>query len=629
MGKEEIISKILLRPPRDSTRYSTGGRFLYCRPGVTSGSVVNKRLSTEMSMETRASNKAINVRNEPVLGLECQNDGIVGRLDLVPEVDDNAKSPHNEMDARITSIYAASDMSLARIQRSKSRQKAREIRTNGKATAKSCLRNENGTRISFSGDSKSKKDIDQVIQDKYPSDTSKCNNTSGATSMAKEGNGEKGNDRSTSHSLRLEKSNSSSEIPSLENEHNKTGSSFDKKEIDGGIMVESIGDLLQQSCHGHGVMEGVKLPDVGLGSHAGKKSIPGKTQGKQSQNNIFSGRITRSRSSSQQQTCGINKPSKLSSSVSCIPKDGGALSRTAGDLKHELSYSNKLSDAVGASHVLSNVNADTQALCSDGGVLKPVIPSYSDMKESQLGANHQEIAEIVVGNGQIDDPVAMQPVNSGVKLDPVTINMESEGLALRQSSDCHMNVKPKHLNFDEIDQCGLNDICSSLSKKRKLDGLLGIKCHPLKGSASSIDHNASCNLFEKQLPKANERSSSPESTRAHSYTNSDEFAKYEMKNAGLDTSKDPVVEDAENNSKFPLHDGVGVTCELNLSPKEVDNKFDKETHSEKSHLNEDQVSSLNMQTKEVISLYVVVFFINQTDKFNKTTSSCLLHAFAE
>ncbi|KAK1417995.1 hypothetical protein QVD17_27131 [Tagetes erecta] len=598
LGKEEIISKILLRPPRDSTRYSTGVRSLYYRPGVAGGSVINKTLSTEMSMETHAPNKAINLSNEPVSRLECQNDGIVGSVDHVPEVDDNAKSPYNETDARITSIYAASDMSLARIHRSKSRQKARELRTNGKATAKSCLSNENRTRISFSGDSKSKKDTDQVTQDKCPSDTSKCNNISGSTCMAKERNGEKGNDRSTSHSRRLEKSNRSSEIPCLENEHNKTGSSFDKEEIDGGIMAEPMGDLLQQSCQGHGVMEGVKLLDVGLGSHAGKKSMPGKTQGKQSQNNIFSGRITRSRSSSQQQTCGTNKPSKLSSSVSCNPKYGGALSHTAGDLKHELSFSNKLSDAVGASQVLSNVNADTEPLCSNGGVLKPVIPSYSDMKESQIGANHQEIAEIVVGNGQIDDPGAMQPVNCGVKLDPVTISMESEGTALRQSSECYMNVKPKHLNFDEIDQCDLNDICSSLSKKRKLDGLLGKECHPLEGSASSTDHKSSCNLFEKQILKANERSSSPETTKAHSYNNIDEIAKYEIKNAGSDLSKDPVVEDAENKSKFSLHDGVDVTCELNLSPKEVDNKFAEEIHSEKSNLNEDQVSSSYMQTKE-------------------------------
>ncbi|KAI3828360.1 hypothetical protein L1987_02460 [Smallanthus sonchifolius] len=587
LEKEKIISKLLLRPPHDSTRYSTGGRSLYYRPAVAGGSI-NKRLSTETCMEIHAPNKAINLSNEPILTLESQNKDIVGSLDHVPELDDSAKSPQSEMDARITSIYAAPDMSLARIQRSKSRQKARELRTNGKATAKSCSSNENRTHISFSGDSKSKKDFNQVIQDKCPSDMSKWNNINGATSMA-EGNGEKENDR-TSDSHRLANSSSSYEIPSLENEHNKIGSSFDKEKLDDVIMVEPTVDPLQHSCHVSGFMEGVNLPDVCLGSYAGKKSISGKTQGTQSQNNLFCGRITRSRSSSQQ-TSGINKSSKLGTSVSCNPKGGGALSHSVGDL-----ISNKLSDAFKTSQVLSDINVETHAVCSNESVLKPVISSYIDTKESPIGANHQENAEIILGNGPIDEPVAMQPVNSGVKLDRVTLCMESE--ILRQSSDCCMNVKPKQLNFDEIDECDLNEICSSLSKKRKLDGLSGKESHPSKESSSSIDHKSSCNLFEQQLPKTNVVSSSPKTARAHSYNNIDEFAKNEMKNIALDMNENLVVEDVEHNSKFSLHDDIDVTCEVNLSPKEVNNKFDKEMHLEKSHLNEDHSSSLNMHTKE-------------------------------
>ncbi|XP_076953913.1 uncharacterized protein LOC143628133 [Bidens hawaiensis] len=59
-------------------------------------------------------------------------------------------------------------------------------------------------------------------------------------------------------------------------------------------------------------------------------------------------------------------------------------------------------------------------------------------------------------------------------------------------------------------------------------------------------------------------SSSPEIARVHSYNNIDD---------------------------------IGVTHKVNVSPKEVDDKFDK-VHSEKSHLNEDEASSINMQTKE-------------------------------
>ncbi|KAI7739635.1 hypothetical protein M8C21_020487 [Ambrosia artemisiifolia] len=635
LEKEKIISKLLLRPPRDSVRYSFGGHSLYYPPVVAGGNI-NRQLSTEKGMETHAPDKAINSSNEHLVTRECHNNDIVGSLDLVPEVDDSAKSPQNETDARITSIYAAPDMSLARIQRSKSRQKAREQRTSGKTTAKSYSNNETGTHISLNGDSESKKDLHQVIQDKCHSEMSKWNNISVATSMAEEQNGEKGNDR-TSHSCRLAKSNSSYEIPSSEGEHNKIGPSSDKEELNDVITVEPSGESLQQSCHVNDVMEGDNLPDVCLGSYASKKSKSGKPQGTQSQNNLFSGRTTRSRSSrqqssginkssklgtsvscypkgggalshsvgritrsrsSRQQGSGINKSSKLGTSVSCYPKGGGALSHSVGDLMHEHNISNKLSDAAKTSQVISDINVETRAICSNEGLLKPVISSCVDMNKSLLGAKHQRNAEIEE-NGKIDEPVAMQPVNFGIQLERVISNMEPKGLASRESSDCNMTVKPKQLNFDEIDKCDPNDVCSSLSKKRRLGEFSGKECYPSKESASSIDKESSCDVFEQQLPTQNVMSSSPYTTRAHSYNNIDESAKDEMKNIGVDVNDNHLVMDnVEHNSKSSLHDDIDVTRDINVSPKEVDYKFDKEKHSETSNLNEDQASSLNMQTKE-------------------------------
>ncbi|KAD6453970.1 hypothetical protein E3N88_08676 [Mikania micrantha] len=581
LEKEDIISELLLRPPQDSTRYSTGGHSLYYRP-VAAGGNINKPLSTKMCMETHAPNKDINLSNEPNLTLGHQNNDTVSSLDHVPELEDNAKSPRKATDARIRSIYAAPDMSLARIQRSKSRQKARELRSN----AKICSSNENRTHLSFSGDSKSKKVLHQDIQDKCPSDTSKRNHVSKTITMAEEGND------GTSHSHRLAKSNSSCDIPSLGGRHNKIRVFSDKEEFDGGIMVEPTCDLLQQSCNVNGVMEGVNLPDACLGSYAGKNTISEKKNGSQSQSNLFCGRITRSRSS-RQQTSGINKFSKLGTSVSCNTKDGGAPSHLVDDLMHELNISNKLADGVETSQVPSDINAETQATYSNEGVLKPVISPYIDMKESPHGANHKENAEIIVGNRPIDEPVATQPVNSGAKLDPVTFCMESEGLALRQSSDCCMNVKPKQLNFDE---CNVNEIFSSRSKKRKLNGLSGKEYYPSKESESSIDHKSSC--IEQQLPKANGLPSSPENRRAHCYNNIDEIAKDEMKNIGLDINENPVVEGVLDNSKFSQHGDIDATCDVNTSLKEVNNKFDVEINSEKCHLNTDQASAYYMQTNE-------------------------------
>ncbi|KAI3494501.1 hypothetical protein L1887_40750 [Cichorium endivia] len=64
--------------------------------------------------------------------------------------------------------------------RSKSRQKARELRTSGKSR----LGNENRTRISFTV---SKSDTLQGIQDKFPSEPVKCNDMSAVYSQGSYG----------------------------------------------------------------------------------------------------------------------------------------------------------------------------------------------------------------------------------------------------------------------------------------------------------------------------------------------------------------------------------------------------------------------------------------------------------
>ncbi|XP_076923405.1 uncharacterized protein LOC143585521 [Bidens hawaiensis] len=613
LEKEKIISRLLLRPPRHSIRYSTGGCSLFTRPVAAGG---KGRLSSVTCVDNYAPNKAVNVSNEPTtvrdsneiigglnrvpeqddsvksplnkvdarvssiyaapdVSLECNNNEIVGSLSCVPEQDDNVKSPlnevdarvssthaaqdlplechnndtmcslnraaehddsvespQNETDARITSIYAAPDTSLARIQRSKSRQKARELRNSGKTTAKSCVSIESRTHISFSGGS----NLHQVTQDKDHSEVDKCNDIIGSTSMTLEEKGGRANDR-TSHSATLTKPNNCYENPSLENDLAEKGSSSDKENLDGGIKVQPTGDSSQQDGHANGV----NFSHICLGSYAGKKSRTRKKQGTEIQNMPYSGRTTRSRSS-RQQISGINKSSNLGTSVSCNQKEGG-------------------------------------------GVLKPVISSNIDIERSSFGGNNQENAEIVVRNGPIDASVVMQPVNSGIKLDLVT-------------SDCCMKVKPKQLNFDEIGECGLNEIGGPLSNKRKSDVMLGLECYPLKESASSIDHKSSGKLFEQQLPNANVVSSSPKAARTESCNNTDGCAKDVMIKNGLETNVNSMMDDVEHDSMVSLHDDIDVTREVNISSKEVDSVFNTETHSGKSHLKEDHTSSLNMQIKE-------------------------------
>ncbi|KAI3703076.1 hypothetical protein L6452_28831 [Arctium lappa] len=573
LEKEEIISRLLLQPSRDSVPYSSAGFSRYYRPVVAGG---NGQLSTEMCMETHSRNQGRNVSNEPPTTLECRNNDTGRSLNCVTEQDDSVNSPQNETDARISSIYAAPDTSLARIQRSKSRQKARELRTNAKTAAKSCLSHENRTHISFSGESITKSDIHEITQDKCPSELDKCNHISGANSVAAEGEGDKGN-VGTSYSGPA-RSGSSYEKPSCLNDHPKTSLSSEKEELDGSILVPPTGKSLEQSGLVNGAMEGINLPDVSLGSYAAKKSITGKTQDTQRQSKLYSGRLTRSRSSVQQ-TSGINNSPKLGKSSSCNPKEGrGALPISVGNLTHGLDASDELLDAVEASQMLSDRIGETQAIHSNEGVLKPVISSNiaalrdtrstsGSIKEHLLGANHQENVEMVVGNVPMDEPVVMQPVNSGIKLDPVTLCAESGGLASRQSSECCMVVKPKQLNFDEMDECDLNGICSPLSKKRKLSGLSGQECYPSKESASSTDHKYSSTFFEQQSPMGMVLSSKSKVARTDPQNNIDECAKDDIMDICSNKNENPVVEEVEHNSTFCLQHDVNVSCEVDLGHK--------------------------------------------------------------
>ncbi|GKA92516.1 hypothetical protein Tco_0814441 [Tanacetum coccineum] len=680
LEKEELISKLLHRHSRDSVSYSRSDCSLYYRPVFTGGKGLN---ASSISVRTQGPNNDVGCSLNCVAehadsvndhqketdvneGLNVSN-GPMTRL--VGPNNDGVNSPQNETDARISSIYAAPDTSVARIQRSKSRQKALERRTNSKTAAKSCLSDENRTHHSYNGDSIHKIDFHQGTQEKCPSEVGKHNDIIGAASIAAEGH-----DR-TGHISRLAKSSSSYEKPSFMNDHANHDSSLEKEELDGSIPVQPTGDLVLQAGHVN-VMEGVNVPDASLGSDTRKSSINRKTQDSEGQNNPISGRITRFRSSSQQtsgmskssrppksasynltgssaqqsghgigvteevnvldfslgsyasktsttektqdtqrqnqpilgritrlrsssqQISGINKSSKQGTSASY------KLQKGEDAVPHFVDASNKLVDAVETSQRLSDKIGETQAISSNEGVLKPVISSNiaaPRVTQSRSGSPKESAvvpAEPVVENGPTDVLAVVQPVNSGIKLAPTTICTEAEVLASKQSSDCCMIVKPKQLNFDEIEECDLDETCSPLSKKRKMDGLPGQECFPSDVSVSSVDHKSVSPFFERRLSDANALSSSPKAADTLSDNNFDERMNDETTNLGLEIDENLVGVDVEDNSKISPHNIIDATCEVSASPKEVTTVVDEDNRPGISHSKEDHASSLKMQIEE-------------------------------
>nr|GEU67717.1 hypothetical protein [Tanacetum cinerariifolium] len=199
----------------------------------------------------------------------------------------------------------------------------------------------------------------------------------------------------------------------------------------------------------------------------------------------------------------------------------------------------------------------------------------------------------VVENGATDVPDVVQPVDFGIKLVPITLCRASEGLASKPSSDCCMNVKPKQLNFDEIEECDLDETCSPLSKKRKMDGLHGQECFPSDVAVSSVDHKSVSPFFKRRLSDANALSSNTLSDN-----NFDERMNDETTNLGLETDENLVGGDVENNSKISLHNIIGATSEVSTSLKEVTTIVDEENRPGVSHSRESHASSLKMQIEE-------------------------------
>nr|GEW50371.1 hypothetical protein [Tanacetum cinerariifolium] len=212
-------------------------------------------------------------------------------------------------------------------------------------------------------------------------------------------------------------------------------------------------------------------------------------------------------------------------------------------------------------------------ILSIDGVLKSVISSnipdprvtqsrFGSLKESALGVVNLQNLKPVVEFRAANVPTIVHPVDSGIKLVHITLCTASEGLVSTQSSNCCMIVKPKQLNFDEIKECDLDESCSPLSKKKKMDGLLGQECFPSDVAVSSVDHKSVSPFFERRLSGANALSSSSKAADTLSDNNFDERMHDETTNLGLDTDENLMGGDVEDNSTISPHNIIDATCEI-------------------------------------------------------------------
>ncbi|CAL5390268.1 unnamed protein product [Camellia sinensis] len=504
LNKEELISELLLPHPQPAVPYSGAHYPLFNKPLVIGD---NGESSEGLFTGTHAPNRGFNTGDRPTTVSECHDNDIECALDCVPELDLSVTSPQWQIDASISNICTAPDESLARIQRSKSRQKALELRKSAKATPKSRFADENDI-----GASSSAIKISRIASQQLDCDNAVRQAKVECLSKEKDAN---------IYCGRITRSRSSCNLSSRDSKPLKLLSSSDIAKEDGARKTMS-----KSAC-----IEGVSKP-----VHS---------------SNTASQRVTRSKS-------GASKKSLLVNSLNMLE---GLL--------------------------IQNVS---------GGDIIPHCP------DTDAIANQEGKADYVTEPDRIlDGPVDARAACSESNLDAAGLSVGLEVVLSRPPSDCSMSVKPKTLDFDDVEKCSLNETFNPIVEKERLDKSSGKRCAVVK-SATSLDKVSFDDPCRKSLETQSleqEVSNKREQPRRVSFdTCVEECVVVDEEVSELDINKN--LQNAEDNSDAVVEiQHFPFSHEADVALLNVDKGLGVEMHQKVTcHLVEGFESSPRLQVEE-------------------------------
>lgn len=343
-NKEELISGLLLPHPQPIIPYSSSRYSQYNKPVVAGD---NCAAQNGLLKEVCVLDKGLDAGDGPSFLPECHA-GCA--LSADSELGPSAISPQDPRERRISDTYQNPALSLARVQRSRSRQRALELRSSAKA-AKSCSRDENivatlGGGISGSAIASLQSNLVDELLFVNPVDT---NNVSCVVEEVKIGDCRSKEDGSNICSGRMTRSRSTSQQVSS---FNKGNSSYIGRE-DGSVLASST--IKSKENELSDLAEPSRITD---GSSRGRESKIGDNWSEEIRSNVYHGRITRSRSSSQQPNR-MNKLMKLDSSYDKDKVDGVGHSNHVDQSKELAKFSAITDDSCGVEQVVdcdSNAN---------------------------------------------------------------------------------------------------------------------------------------------------------------------------------------------------------------------------------------------------------------------------------
>ncbi|KAM4102645.1 hypothetical protein ACJW30_06G017400 [Castanea mollissima] len=359
-NKEELISGLLHPCPQPVIPYSSSRYSQYNKPVVAGDNCVSQN---GLLKEVCVLDKGLDAGDGPSFLLECHAGC---RPSADSELGPSAISPQDPRERRISDTYQNPALSLARVQRSKSRQRALELRSSAKA-AKSCSRDENivatfGGGISGSAIASLQTDLVDELVFANPVDTK---NVSCVVEEVKIGDCQSKEDGSNICSGRMTRSRSTSQQVSS---FNKGNSSHIGRE-DGSVLASSI--IKSKENEASDLAEPSRITD---GSSRGRKSKIGDNWSEDIRSDVYHGRITRSRSSSQQPNR-MNKLMKLESSYDKDKVDGVGHSNHVDQSKELVNFSTITDDSCG---VEQEVDCDSNANFGDAAFQSGESPQMYD-----------------------------------------------------------------------------------------------------------------------------------------------------------------------------------------------------------------------------------------------------------
>lgn len=612
-------------------------RFQRSQPVIAQNS---GELSDGSLVKTHASNKCLDTGNE-LINVPAYLDNDPGcRSNCVPQ-----SSPQDQTDVRISNIYKAPDQSLARIHRSKSRQKALELRTNAKAARKSRFSHENNT-ISFSG----RIDLQEPDHANELSKMVKVSDINRGSFAARDAKGGSlSNEIGTSSYFgRITRSRNTCKQPSSTNEPLKLDGSYELVRKDGDISRESCvtrqakgiekskengtssycdritrskSSCIQHICLSESlelgrssriarkdgctlaqpmannpqyvseVLEAVIPFDVSGGTSRVREAAMGYCEDREQGSDKYFGRITRSMSSSRQPSS-VNDSVQLDASFSISKVDGGALGQSTGKSNQHLDKANEILEAVKPSgelgdrmkrlsttcssegpslHVESSSIADLGVTRSRSGATEkyPLVSSLNSFEgyalknvsgckliqpcpETDAIVNQEEnVQSSVATELVIDGPIESYPYCFESNLDGVDPRIGSEGFIVRSTSDAHMDLKPKQLDFYNMENCDLNETFSPPSQNKSPEkSSQRICCNSLELATSLDKLTYPSNVsLEKQSIGRREASSETQEAWRPFEVNTEECDENERNRSRPNMSENPLVNYAENDSE--------------------------------------------------------------------------------